>query len=70
MQIQRHHINYSDHPDGEWTVELPNYLHHVIAIIERMKPTKERYVLITNFLHALTKEWSRIRRELDQQEKE
>ena len=69
-QIQTHHITYSDHPNGEWTVELPAHLHKTITIIQRSKTTLERYVLLSNFMHALHHELNRYRRELDQWQKE
>jgi len=68
--IQTHHITYSDHQDGEWTVELPAHYHKVITIIQRSKTTLERYVLLSNFAHAINHEYNRMRRELDQQQKE
>ena len=59
--IQRHHIDYEDN----WTVELPAYLHKSITIIQRSTPNTERYVLLTNFMHAVTNEWNRYRKALD-----
>ena len=60
----KHHILYE--PD-EWTVELGNqFFHKICTIVQRMKPTQRNYVVVTNLIHALTHEWSRIRKELDQ----
>ena len=70
MQIQTHHIHYADEKEGEWTVELPAELHRIVTIYGRMHPTKERYVLMTNFLHAFQKIWHDCRRRLDQEEME
>ena len=69
-QIQTHHITYDNHADGEWTVELAAYMHKTVTIIQRSKTTLERYVLLSNLMHALNHEYNRMRRELDQQQKE
>ena len=61
---QRHHITY----DPAWTVELNGWQHKVITFIQRMRPTQENYAAVTNFVHALVYEWSRIRCQLDQAE--
>lgn len=69
-KIQTHHITYPGSEYGEWTVELPAHLHKTITIIQRSGTTLERYVLLSNFMHAVQWELSRMRRELDQQQKE
>ncbi len=65
MRIQTHHIKYQDKDGEDWTVELPWFLHRPLNILQRWKPTVERYVLLTNFVHAVQYEWSKMRKELD-----
>ena len=60
-KVQRHHIKY----DPEWIVELQNYLHRTISIIQRAKPTQARYAMLTNFVHSVVHEWNRYREALD-----
>lgn len=60
-KLQGHHISY----DSEWIVEITAQMHRVITTIQRTKGSPEQYARLTNFLHAITAEWNRMRRELD-----
>ena len=60
-RIQRHHITY----EPEWTVELTMQMHQCISRIQITKATEEQYARITNYIHSLTMEWNRMRKELD-----
>ncbi len=53
--------------EDEWTVEIPAFLHRHLYIIQKWKATPERYAALTSFVHAITHEWNRMRRELDQE---
>ena len=64
MRLQTHHVSY----DPEWTVELQNYMHKTITIIQNAKPTQERYAGLVNFMHALCWEFNRYRAYLDSEE--
>jgi hypothetical protein len=64
-RINRHHIEYGP---PEWTVELTGQQHRVITVIQNTKASMEQYARITNFMHALAKEWNRMRMELDIEE--
>jgi len=61
-KINRHHPDYS-YPD--WTLELTGQQHRVITVIQNTKSSPEQYARLTNFIHALVVEWTRMRRELD-----
>jgi len=61
-RIQSHHITYK--PD-EWEVDLTNQMHRVISRIQATKATPEQYARVTNFMHSLSHEWNRMRKELD-----
>lgn len=61
IRTQTHHITY----DPEWTVELQNYQHKVITILQNSIPTEERYMWLNDFVHALTWEYNRFRMFLD-----
>ena len=52
----------------EWMVALPWSFHKPMIIIQRWKPTHERYALLTNWVHAILYEWNNMRRRLDQME--
>ena len=74
MRLQTHHIIYQQGKDEdaedwvqEWTVELPWFLHRPMNIMQRWKPTNERYAILVNFLHSVTFEINRMRKELDQE---
>ncbi len=60
-RIQLHHITYNP----EWTVELNMLQHRTISRIQISHATPQRYADLTNFLHAVTYEWNRMRKELD-----
>lgn len=63
---QIHHIVYNkDMPDGGWTVELNGIQHQTLTAIQRMKATPQNYASLTNFLHAVSYEWNKMRQELD-----
>ena len=62
MRLQTHHISYRN---PEWTVELQNYQHRCISIIQHTTPTQERYSILVNFMHALCHEVNRYRAYLD-----
>jgi len=68
VQINKHHITYDDHPEGEWTVEIPALGHRLITVMQRSKSTIEHYVLYNNLIMAMQFELIRMRRELDQRE--
>ena len=61
MNLNKHHITY----EPEWCVELQQYHHKCVSIIQRTGATEERYALLTNFMHSLAHEWNRMREELD-----
>ena len=61
-KLERHHINY-DPP--EWKVELTSQMHRVVSRIQNTRATEEQYARLTNFMHSVASEWSRMRRELD-----
>ncbi len=60
-RLQQHHIRY----DPEWKVELTRQMHSCIGSIQGTKATIEQYARVTNFMHAVTTEWNRMRMELD-----
>lgn len=62
IDTQTHHIKYSD---PEWTVELQKYHHRLITTIQNATPTAERYMWLTNLMHALMHEYNRYRMYLD-----
>ncbi len=69
MKYNKHHIIYEKlEPimEEEWTVEIPAFLHRHLYIIQKWKATPERYAALTSFVHSITHEWNRMRRELDQ----
>lgn len=51
--------------EDEWTVDIPAFLHQHLNIIQRWKPSHERYALLTSFLHSVSFEWNKMRCELD-----
>lgn len=59
--MQNHHITY----EPEWDVPLGMAMHRVISRVQTTKATMEQYVKLTNYLHAITFEWNRMRSELD-----
>lgn len=59
--LQYHHITY----DPEWDVELTMQMHKTITRIQSTRATPEQYARVTNFMHALSREWNRMRQELD-----
>lgn len=59
--MQDHHVTY----DPEWTVELNMLMHRAISRIQITRATDQQYADITNFLHAISYEWNRMRMELD-----
>jgi len=67
LKLQTHHIQYDTHPLGEWTVDLPWFLHRPMNIMTKWKATPDRYRILINFTHAVMHEVNRMRRELDQE---
>jgi hypothetical protein len=83
-RLQTHHIEYEEPKQEcldddecltcghirrqEWTVTLPWFMHKPMNIIQRWKPTHERYALLINWVHAIMHEANRMRRQLDQME--
>lgn len=65
-KLNKHHIRYKL---PEWTVEIPAYWHRAISILQRTKPTKERYAWLTAVMHAIADIWNQWRCELDTGEK-
>lgn len=61
-RIQNHHIKYKPH---EWIIELGMMQHRTISRIQQTKATPLAYAEITNFMHAVSVEWNRMREELD-----
>ena len=61
MRLNTHHITYNP----AWTVEIQQYQHRCISIIQRTNPTNENYAILINFLHALQWEAVRYRMSLD-----
>ena len=59
--IQGHHITY----DPDWVVELNGIQHQTMTAIQRTKATPEAYAALTNFVHAVSYEWNKMRQELD-----
>ena len=37
----------------EWTVTLPAWMHKPLKILQRWKPTEERYALAINWVHSI-----------------
>ena len=65
-KLNTHHIKYAGvYKQHDWTVEITGQMHRLITIIQRSKPTTERYILLTNLLHAITEEWNRYRELLE-----
>jgi len=60
-RMQNHHITY----EPEWTTEINMLMHRTISRIQITKATEAQYATVTNFAHALMKEWNRLRMELD-----
>ena len=60
-RMQGHHITYTP----EWKVDLNMLMHRTISRIQITKATTQQYADVTNFLHALSYEWNRMRKELD-----
>lgn len=60
-RLQQHHISY----EPEWQVELTMQMHRCISRIQITKATTEQYARLTNYIHSLTDEWNRMRKELD-----
>lgn len=54
--------------EDDWTVDIPAFLHQHLNIIQRWKPSFERYALLTAFVHAVSFEWNKMRCELDRAE--
>jgi len=61
-RVQKHHITYKP---VEWEVELKMSWHRVISRIQITRATPEQYRLLINFIHSLTHECNRMRKELD-----
>ena len=84
MRLNKHHITYDEPEQDcydddecptcghvrarEWALTLPWFMHRPMNIVQRWKPTEERYAHIIAWLHAIQHEANRIRRELDQAE--
>lgn len=60
-RLQQHHISYNP----EWKVELTRQMHTCIGSIQATRASVEQYARVTNFLHAISTEWNRLRTELD-----
>ena len=60
-KIQKHHMSY----DPEWIIEINMLQHRTISRIQITKATPQAYADLTNFVHAVTYEWNRMREELD-----
>ncbi len=61
MRLNEHHIVY----DPEWTVDIPAYWHKSISVLQRTKPTPERYAWLTAVVHAIVYIWNEWRMALD-----
>ena len=65
-KLNAHHIKYEGiFKQHDWEIQITGQMHRLITIIQRSKPTTERYILLTNLLHALTEEWNRYRELLE-----
>jgi len=62
-KINTHHLNYEQEPEN--VVEIQMSHHRVISRIQHSKANPALYVQVTNFLHALVTDWSRIRYDLE-----
>ena len=60
-RLARHHMSY----DSDYTVELQNYQHEFVTIIQNTKPTPARLILLGNTLRSLFWEYERYHRALD-----
>ena len=60
-RINRHHVRY----DPDWVLELNWLQHKTVTNVQQMNSTPENFAKVTNFLHALSFEWNRMRAELD-----
>jgi len=60
-RMQGHHISY----DPEWVVDIGMLMHRTISRVQITKATPTVYADLTNFMHAVTYEWNRVRKELD-----
>jgi hypothetical protein len=67
MRINKHHIDYGP---KEWTVNIKGYMHKTLTIIQRTKPTESEYCILTDFMHAIAKEWNRYRKAIDLEDNE
>ena len=61
-KINNHHPDYQYE---EWTLEVTGQMHRVLTVIQNTKASPEQYARLTNFLHSITQEWTRMRRDLD-----
>ena len=60
-RINKHHIHY----DPDWIVELNWLQHKTVTNVQQMNSTFENFAKVTNFMHALSHEWNRMRASLD-----
>ena len=86
LKLQNHHIIYDEPEQDcydddecptcghvrqkEWTVALPWSFHRPMIVLQRWKPTHERYALVINWVHAILYECNKMRMKLDQMEKD
>ena len=63
-RINEHHIYY----DPDWIVELNWLQHKTVTNVQQMNATGENFAKVTNFMHALSHEWNRMRASLDTEE--
>lgn len=69
MPFQTHHIIYKNDELGteDWTVSLNGIQHQTVTAIQRTKATPEKYAALTNFVHAVSYEWNKMRAKLDKE---
>lgn len=61
VRLNSHHLNY----EKDYTVELQQYQHEAVTIVQNTIPTPERLVLLFNFIRALNFELERYCQALD-----
>ncbi len=65
-KYQNHHIIYPDEgPRPEWTIELRNWMHKAVTLLQRLKSTPEHYAEAINFQTAINQAVNDMRRDLD-----
>jgi len=61
-RIQGHHLVYEP---KEWVLDLNMLQHRTISRVQITRATPQAFADLTNFMHAVSYEWNRMRQELD-----